>query len=586
MSLTQKRIGLLLLASLFVVLAFALPPAAAGEGNSHRVAGLYQSELLDDEVSIPTLSAFTYTEDFQELVGASVHVEAVRESPFHIQVTTELSSDAGLLTAHKRAIHLLSAEVKEQATRQVTADLEYLEEVKRKAAKLGQNRREDETRIAATKPETSLETLSTKESQRLVFLKEEIKNLEAYLNGAPLPKTVRARLDRESLNSAEKRVTNQQAELRRLAKLFHPSSKALQAQRGSVEAAQSDLADIERQLAEIYLRALRLEMETLDDKASTRIQSSLATEDTRNASPTEPIPSTGSAWLDDRQKELEARGEVIGTAASLKLEGKLTFSIVQSSTQLWTIGCWVSALFFFLLAVFSTPESRRVESDTETGRCKDQKKTSLPARIEFSPAGLSGSPDHLERFFQSICLEITNTLTQPARRILILGDSDTETRLAFSIRLANSIGRQADRVRLIDFDFQEKSLSERLGRRDLPGVSELILHGGPVDEFFSSISGTRIQFAPAGKFSQFSSKIQTERLSQILGNSRNEVTVIDSSSNSQIELLITQVDAVLWTAGNDDGPRKPDRAILTLLRSAGLPIWGVSVAELRLFPIA
>ena len=567
-------------------LALALPSNPATESNTHRVTGVYQSELLDDEVSIPALSAFTYTDEFQDLVGASVRVEAVRESPFHVEVTTELPTELRLLTAHKRAIHLLSAEVKEQALREVKADLEYLEETRRKAAKLRQNREEDETRIALTKPKRPNEALSAKDSQRLVFLTEEIKNLEAFLDGGPLPKTVRARLDRESLDAAEKRVRNQQAELSRLAKLFHPSSKAIQAQRGSVEAAQSDLAEIERQLAEIYARALRLELETLDDKATSRIHSSLASDNEKKAASSAHLPvSTGSTWLDDRQKELEARGKAISTAASLKLEGKLTFSVVQVSNQLWTAGCWLAALLFFLLAVFAAPGTEPRPNLGDTCDYWQPIKPSTPGRIELVVPKASNSPDQLERFFEAVCSEIRKTLNRPPRRLLVLGDSDTETRLAFSIRLANSLGREADRVRLIDFDFQQQSLSERLGRRDLPGVSELILQGGPVDEFFSSISGTNIQFAPAGQSSLLTADVKFDQLSQILGTDRNEVTVIDSSSDSPLSLLTKQVDAVLWATRDTCCPGKQEKEAFAILRTAGLPIWGVSVATMNLFRI-
>jgi hypothetical protein len=305
-------------------------------------------------------------------------------------------------------------------------------------------------------------------------------------------------------------------------------------------------------------------------------------------SSTDSANSTGSAWLDERQKELEARSEAIATAASLIQDGKLTFSVVQSTTQFWTVGCWFGTLFFFLLAVFASPPDAALEKPSQTsapGDLAKSKKVSPPVRIEFPTARMDRYPDRLELFFETVCLEISKMLKRQPRYLLVLGDSDIDTRLAFSIRLANSLGRQAERVRLIDFDFQRKSLSERLGRRDLPGVSELISHGGPVDEFFSSISGTRIQFAPAGNSPTLEAQIEFDKLSQILGTTANEVTIIDSSGSSPVTLLKEHVDAVLWTTNESYAHLLPglEPKSLATLRAAGLPVWSVSVERMELF---
>jgi hypothetical protein len=563
-----------------------------GRAKSHLVSGLYRSELLDKEVSVVALSALTHTEDFRNLVGGRVTVEAVAESPFHVRVTTGLNSEEKLLAAHKRAIHLLSVETQEQAMGEVKSSLQYLDDVRRKTAELKQDRLADETRISLSRETGQKAILNSKESQRVLFLREEIKTVSSYLEGTEeLAKTVRVRLDRESLSAAEKRVRSQQQEMRRLAKLFHPTSEAVQAQRVSLEQAQEDLEAVEKQLAEVYLRALRLELETLDDKASSQIRENLSAAKQEQTSATEDsLGISSSSWLDERQKELEARAEVVRTAATLKLEGKLTFSEHRDSPYSWIVTCWGGSLVLFLLAIFSSADSstrRIVPSDSERRESAPQATNTTQVRLEIPLVRSETNPDRMAQFFDEICQEMTSTLKRSPRRILVLGDSPVDSRLAFSIRLANSWARQVDRVKLVDFDFRLKSLSERLGRNELPGVSELLVHGGPVDEFFSSISGTRVQFAPAGKLSGLTPTVESNQLSQILGSGPNEVTVIDASSDSPLHLLTGQVDGVLWvTQGRQSVSRgEQERRVLMRLRDAGLPIWGVSVGTTEIFPL-
>lgn len=591
----NNRLTLFVLSVLCAGIAVTLSSQMIGEVSVHRVSGLYYSELLDDEVSIPALLAISYSDEFQSLVGGRVQVDTIKESPFHIQVTTEQKTKADLLNAHKRAIHLLSVEIKEQALSDVRGDLKYLDEVRKKAEKLGQARLEDEARMSRPKTEQYLEVLSTKDSSRVVFLREEINKIEAFLEGQPLPKTVRAQLDRNSLNAAEKRVRTQQEELSRLAKLFHPSSKAVQAQSASLEQARTDLAEIERQLAEVYLRALKIELETLDDKASSRIRDGLSSRKLPRISNEDQAKSSASNWMDDRQKELEKRADAISSAASLKLEGSLSFAEHEATNPYWVALNWAGSLTFFLLALFSSrgQEKKNILSGPDTNNrrhANSQSSTHSPSiRLELPVARSEFAPDRMERFFDEIWNDLSENLKHSARKLLVLGDTDTDTdtRLSFSIRLANSLGRRAQKVRLIDFDFHKRSLSERLGRQELPGVSELMLEGGPVDEFFSSIAGTRIQFAPAGKSSSVEIDAKAERLSEILATKMDEITILDASTGSPLHLLTNQVDGVLWATANRRALSltESDSRALSSLRTAGIPIWGISIETMEIYPL-
>ncbi len=555
------------------------------------MSGLYRSELLDEEVSSASLSALAHTDEFRNVVGGRVEVADIAESPFHIKVTTIMDEEAGLELAQKRAVHLLSAELKELALTEVDSSLKYLDEVKQKTLELQKYRPKA---VDARPRESSEKRLSEKDSSRVLLIRKEIGQLEEFLQGGSLAKAVRVKLDRDSLADAERRTRNQERELGRLMKLFHPTSKAVQAQRVSTEQARADLLSMERHLAEVYLRSLRLELETLDDKTVSLIEENAA----RNGAITEDdrqLAVEGSSWLAERAEELQTRADVITEASALKLDGKLTISERTSDSYPVVALCWVASLFFLLMAIFK-PTRPGVDESYSPPRTSG-KPSGSPSRqgsvVRLELTGLNPAVqpdvglDRFEAFFEDICVEMQQTLGRSPRRILVLGDTPVESRLAFSIRLANSLGRQAERVRLIDFDLQSKSLSERLGREELPGVGDLLLHGGPVEEFFSSIAGTRIQFAPAGKASAIYDDIQSERVEHILGRSMMDVTVIDATSSSPLHLIVRLVDAVLCTTQYPAGMARSEREqeVLVAFRDAGLPVWGVSVDKAEFFPL-
>ena len=211
-------------------------------------------------------------------------------------------------------------------------------------------------------------------------------------------------------------------------------------------------------------------------------------------------------------------------------------------------------------------------------------------RLEIADSFLRKSPDpnpdHTEEFYRKIYTEMADALGREPRRILVIGDSNIESRLSFSIRLANRLGKDSGRVRLLDFDFQSKSLSQRLGREALPGVGDLLVHGGPVDEFFSSIAGTRIQFAAAGS-TALDAIVESDRLEMILGRGRSELAIIDASCSAPVQMVFGAVDAVLCVVvkGGDTGRTVAERSVLQSVRGAGLPVWGVSPEPNQVYPL-
>ena len=364
-------------------------------------------------------------------------------------------------------------------------------------------------------------------------------------------------------------------------------------------------------LEEAHQRSVRLLSSKLKDAALTEISDSLRYIDDfkleaaklRVHRPEEPSPRSvakdsdamveDQEWIQERAQVLQERAETIAVASSLKLEGELEFGESGGRTNSVAIFCWLGALACFLGLLFRpAPKARSPKA----------REPRLPRR-EVLPSPLRGlsrleaptwtaehqapmPPDHFEVFFSHIFEEITRVLGRAPRRLLILGDQAVESRLAFSMRLANNLGREFGSVRLIDFDLQEKRLSERLGRQSLPGVGDLLLRGGPVEEFFSSIGGTSIQFAPAGSLKVIEHEVDPLSLKGIFGTGE-VITVIDASSASPLHLVVHQVDVVLYATRDGAFANKSAREqqVLVAFRDAGLPIWGVSVNQSQFYPL-
>ena len=582
----HTRFGLFLLSLAFAGIAFYLYQGKEGYTAGYTISGDYFSQLIDDEVSLGTLRAEAFSDQFRSIVGGRVEVFDVAESPYHLRISTTMASQDDLHEAHQRAVSLLSTKLKEFALVEVTGSLDYMDRVEKSQQKLSKQLKDG----AKTSRVTVTGRLSETDSARALLLREKIRQLETFLGGGELSQTLRLQLDRETLRNTELRVQNAERELARLARVFQPASKAVQAQRELTENARADLLGLERELATVYLRTLKIELEALDDKAASIVERNTAALDRGEQVDAEEEGATkGTEWLSARAAEFEQRAEEISKASALKLAGDLQVAKRNDSSRPYVVACWVASLGCFLAALFvgSPPETINQEPETVSPR-----RESAPSvvRLEIADSFLRKSPDpnpdHTEEFYRKIYTEMADALGREPRRILVIGDSNIESRLSFSIRLANRLGKDSGRVRLLDFDFQSKSLSQRLGREALPGVGDLLVHGGPVDEFFSSIAGTRIQFAAAGS-TALDAIVESDRLEMILGRGRSELAIIDASCSAPVQMVFGAVDAVLCVVvkGGDTGRTVAERSVLQSVRGAGLPVWGVSPETNQVYPL-
>lgn len=288
--------------------------------------------------------------------------------------------------------------------------------------------------------------------------------------------------------------------------------------------------------------------------------------------------STTINTLLEREQELSQRVDEIAAAGELSLTDTLEYSVVSSYHFLLRVLCWVAALSCFLFALFRPTKTAPIKE------IKKSKEVRSKPRTERRHLSLYIGQSHANRFdalFDRLYQEVERSLERPPRRLLVLGDESVDTRLEFSIRFADHLSKESFAVRLVDFDLLGKHLSQRLGREKLPGVGNVLHDGGPIDEFFSSIAGSKVQFAPAGTLAKLEIEIEPERLAELL-EPGDGVVVVDACSSAPLHLVVYHVDAVLYTShphAKFNGPTLREREVLGAFREAGLPIWEVHVNE-------
>lgn len=581
------RYGLLLLAVAFAGLAIYLQQAQPADSVGFVASGLYRSDLLDKEVSPYKLQAVALSEPFRNAVGGKVDVEEVPDDSYFVRISTTVAHESDLNHSHKAAIALLSSEMRELAQRGVTANIKYLEESLERANLSSEN--------SSTPAEPPSRRLSVKEMKRFNQLDEEIRKLESFLNGGQLDSTMRAVLHTGRLVAARNRLRKQDAELKRIARSFHTGTDTFRAQKALVDDTRANYNRLLKDDARFYLEAARQEYETLDDKAAAFVEendrSSKPTAQTGVRAPQSKGTKESLKFLTQKLAGLKERQSIISQVPDLELKGNLGVTQRTPGSHSIVIICWITSLLLLLSSLFLVERPMKRSSPHE--RPPHQTLTELagnqtPYRTSFSgwEHRLSGGPiDKLEAFFHSLLEDMRSSLGRDPRRILILGETPIEERLSFSIRLANLLGREHNRVRLIDFDFQFQRLSERLGRQNLPGVGDLLVNGGPVEEFFSSISGTKIQFAPAGTERMLKVEVDPQFVDRLLRS--KDVTIIDASSASPLHVIVNQLDAVLCTSQSIPEVQRStrEREVLVAFREAGLPVWGVSLERTQFFPL-
>jgi hypothetical protein len=525
----HQHIRLILLLFTVAFAAFGLSlQSRVSDDSGFRVTGIYESELPLEKEALKELQKLTDSTVFKDSVGGQVRITPV-DGGYALRISTTVKKEADLETSHNFAVNLLSKNLKRTVVRQKNRALQFLGDS------------EDEAVLSGP--------------ARKFFLRERIAQLESFLKDGT-PPSVPLSVDRNSLTNAEQNLD--------LFPRSDPDYAARVAQMGK------EMDELEQKLAKIYLETHKLELDTLSYK------------DDELDDPTEELE------LSRRAQELTREITSLEKATVLKRQGELEYSLVSQASRNVLILCWSASLVTFLFALFYY----RPKAKTPTTKPAAIPRPTPPPppifRVDWSDVmpGIvpQRSGDRTDSFFLEIATEMEHYLGRAPRRFLVLGDSPIESRLAFSLRLAHSLSTQSDRVRLIDFDLTSRRLSKRLGRQNLPGVGDLLVDGGPVDEFYSSIAGTDIQFAPAGCTRLIEDAVNPKQFERILGN---DICVIDASSASPLHLVVQLIDVVLCTTQSTSGLARSPREtqVLVAFRDAGLPVWGVSPERNQFFPL-
>ena len=526
-----QHIRLTFLLFAFAFAAFGLSVRASSPPSpSFTLTGLYKTAQPVKSDTLKELRELTQSKVFQDSVEGQVEVNK-GEEPDTLRIRTGASNDKELAARHRIAVNLLSKHLKKSALREKNQTLQYLG--------------------------TAGDEEALSDQARKAILKDKIEQLEAFVAGGPAPQIVPLSLDRSALESAQRRLQRTAAE-------STPNSE--------LESTRKDMEHLEKEIAKVYIKALQLELSTLSTDAAQETVSTLS-----------------DSELNQRLEELAQEISALEQSTDLSPVGELERS-QDRAPQIAQIVCWMAALFSLLAAMFYVPPPKKPRQSTQTSSPAPKQQTLSPVlKMEWNDLlpGMLARHSGAESFFHEIQSEMEHYLGRPPRRFLVLGDAPIDSRLSFSLRLANSLASEGERVRLIDFDLSSKRLTKRLGRQSLPGVGDLLVEGGPVDEFFSSIAGTHVQFAPAGCTRVIADAVDPAQFERILGESPRDIAVIDASSASPLHLVVRMIDVVLCTTQSSPGLGRSQREtqVLVAFRDAGLPVWGVSPERNQFFPL-
>ena len=578
-------LSLLLGASAFVVQHWNLLPLE----EQGYVSGVFESKLLTDAIPIEALQVRVSSPAFEGAVESRARVEKVSGHPQQFRLTVEDSKLKSRELAFQRVAELLEGEIRTLA----------LAEVKAKRAFLQQAENDASARLEIGEPTTRLAKndvpiISPEDDLKIRRLRKEISGLEAFVQGKERPSWLGARLKRPQLKRARRDLAKAEADLKQLAETFTSTSSLYREQQTIVNSAKQELKKSELHFAEIMLSSHRAQMKSLKTKTALAMRQSRKSDSQESMD----VPSRKSAapedesWLQARSKKLELESSAIQAASKLETisEAKTGQTV---ATGYWTcFALWVGSLVSLLGALFGKGEVEVIEVDEE-GRPL----ATLPALT--SPSGvqepvqrpssqllpeLSDPPDKLRYFFEHLCSALESGLGKRPRSLLVLGGADREDRSSLSIRIAKGFSNDGKRVRLIDFDLQDKSLSKRLGDSRSAGVGDILSSPGPVDEFFASVPDSLIQFAPAGTKRILQEPVCESTLKALLKQPDDGLVLVEAGFTSPLHLFAHKAEAVLCLSHPQKKWSDREKQVLIALRELKVPVWGLSKDRAQLFP--
>jgi hypothetical protein len=550
--------------------------------DQYVVAGSFSSSLLPNVVSPYDIEAAVASVQFQGAVGAEVSAESVPDNPqaFRLLVRHAVQSEAE--ESFPEAVELLKIKLKSLAVSEVTNSRAYLDELRNQESE----RKDAKSPVAPA--QRSENALSEDDARRAILLRKEIQDLKGFFNNGQAAAWLRAEIQRDSVTRAEKKIRDAKSELARLSEVFQAGSGPVKAQSEVLRKAEAEKLQLERHISKVLLDSHRAELKRLETKSEAIIKQNAKS--VANSEP-EPAPeSTGEAeqgasrWLSEHSEKLNRKAERLERQAKLTALDTPTTSNEKPVGYWVCMGLWLGALSSLLGALFINSGPRRERRVAQQGRPRPMPPTpSRPAASLGVDSREGMGPDASEVFFRALRQNLEHTLGRSPGRILVLGNGEGE-RSALTLRLAKNFAGSGLKVRLVDFDLVGRSLSRRIGDESSPGVGDLLAHAGQASEFFASVPGTSIEFAPAGTLRVLGETVCQSTLRSLLRQPNAGVTLVDVGFTSPLHLLVSQIDVVLCMTRSGNSWSPQEEQVLLALKEAKLPILGVSQGGSQVFP--
>lgn len=565
----RRKLSLVFLALLFALGAIYLQSRSDQAVEGFRSEALFRNRVLGDQVLFEALQSKAGHADFQRLFNNSLSLERVPEEPklLRASIITMTQQEAGpQMRLLKKELSRVSQELAASEIRTLAKNLDQIEKPstrKPKPSNLAQRR----------KP-----TLSSTERQKALRLAMEREDLEKYLNGGPEPPWLGSRLEKDLSKRAEEELRESESELRNLKERFRSQSKSVKALEQEVARLRKVVRQNKLHLAKVLLKSHKQELTELDNKALSRIE-----ENARLAKAATPSPETkGSSgseeWFGKISDGLKADQAALESAAVFHLVSEIKTTQLSGGFYWWRLVLWLSAALFLLMALF------RPESPTQP-----KATASAPASpISLTPSPGAPAPPKLEP--EPLLTQLVSSVKGPdgntAHRYLILGNSNSDARPVVTVRLAKTLSALGRNVRLVDFDLKNKLLSSKLGNFDTAGVADLLTSQRvPAEEFLAPLSGTTIEFAPAGNSATAPpERLPKESLLGLLTPRRDGTLVVDAGFDSPVEQILEHVEAVICVTSANNKWDDQQQKVLLQIRQAEKPIWGLIQGDKGLYP--
>jgi hypothetical protein len=526
-------------------------------------------------VSIYAIQSVVGSPEFQRAAGARITAESLSQDPTTFRLIARDPAEARAQAGFRQAQEFLKIKLRALAVSEVEASKAYVEELRGQARAWDKKEKRSDS-FTKGEPDRSARALSAEDAQRVALLRQEIDGLEGFLRYAQTPDWLEAKLDRDTLRAAERRVVVDKNELFRLSEAFTPQSTAVRLQSRALQKSQRDLMNLKRHLAKALLASSRVELKGLEAKTVVAIQqnSKEIAPATDDAQPRK-SRAGDSDWLAEHSRQLSDQ--------ALALEKKATLSpltppvtTLQQSLGYWvTMGLWLGCLSSLMTALFIGPKQEAAR------RNEIEHPAHTASKLRRATGALYSVPEASN--YQLLAETLSKDLGRFPSCLLVLGE-DGEARSTFSLQLAQGLSGLGRKVRLIDFDLRNRPLSERAGNHPFAlGVSDLLAYSGPTEEFFASLPGTSIQFAPAGTLKVLKEPVSQPVLENLFQVGPGVLTLLDTSFSSPLHVIIQRVDAVLCLYRPKAQWTKPQTEVLDALRETRLPIWGVAAGDSRVF---